>query len=181
MAASAPDAELLRRARQGDSDAFIKLTEPLRPHVYGVLAGMTGREDAEDLAQEVFVRAFRALPRFRGDASLRTWITRIAVNLAFRHTKRRRENVPLDDLLESAWPSVEAPDTAMRLAVRDAVQQLTPKLRAAVVLFYFEGLELNEVAAALRINRGTVASRLHEARRILRGVLDPNGEEEFAR
>lgn len=174
MGCDRPDGELLRLARQGDPEAFISLTEPLRGHVYAVLVGMAGIQDAEDLTQETFVRAFRAIGRFRGEASLRTWMTRIAINLAIRHTRRRRETAPLgEDSPE--WPSVASPDVALAVAVRDAVQELTPKLRAAVVLFYFEGLELNEVARELRINRGTVASRLHEARRILRGRLGEEG------
>lgn len=176
MTASSRDSELLRRARRGDADAFIRLTEPLRPHVYGVLATMVGRQAAEDLTQEALLRAFRAIGRFRGDAALRTWLTRIAVNLAIRYRRGVRTHESLDDA-EASLPAVSSPDTALHVAVREAVQGLTPKLRAAVTLFYFEGLELNDVARVLKINRGTVASRLHEARRILGDRLKLYGEE----
>ncbi len=170
MGAGVTDSALLARARAGDADAFSRLTEPLRGQVYSVLVGMVGPMDAEDLLQEVFVRAYRAIGRFRGDSALRTWLTRIAINLAIRHTQRRRESRVLEDA-ELERLSYEPEDVATRLAVRQAVQELSPKLRAAVVLFYFEGLALNDVADAIGINRGTVASRLHEARRILKQRL----------
>jgi len=170
MAPSGATSELLRRARAGDPEAFIELTEPLRGQVYAVLARMVGAGDAEDLVQEAMVRAFRSLSRFRGDSSLSTWLTRIAINLAIRHASRRRDTVPLD-AREWDEPSAAPPDVVSQLAVRAAVAELTPKLRAAVVLFYFQGLSLDEMAAALAIKRGTAASRLHEARRILRERL----------
>jgi len=170
MGAGVTDSALLARARAGDADAFSRLTEPLRGQVYSVLVGMVGQADAEDLLQEVFVRAYRGIARFRGDSALRTWITRIAINLAIRHTRRRRESRVLEDA-ELERLSYEPEEGATRLAVRAAVDELTPKLRAAVVLFYFEGLALNDVAEAIGINRGTVASRLHEARRILKQRL----------
>ena len=168
---------MLRRARAGDPEAFIRLTEPLRDQVHSVLVRMVGRDDAEDLSQEVFIRAFRFLRRFRGDAALSTWLTRIAINTAIRHSSRarRRETVPLDAAECRVEPSEMPPDLASAIAVHEAVLTLTPKLRAAVVLFYFEGLSLDETAATLGVQRGTAASRLHEARRILRGRLLASG------
>jgi RNA polymerase sigma-70 factor (ECF subfamily) len=169
--------ELLRRARAGDPEAFIQLTEPLRDQVHSVLVRMVGRDDAEDLSQEVFIRAFRFLRRFRGDAALSTWLTRIAINTAIRHASRtrKRETVPLDAEECRVEPSESPPDVPASMAVHEAVGALSPKLRAAVVLFYFQGLGLDEMAATLGIRRGTAASRLHEARRLLRDKLLASG------
>lgn len=172
MRSRARDESLLARAKRGDPEAFIELTEPWRGQLYSVVCRMVGPQDADDVVQEAFIRAFRSIGRFRGEASLSTWLTRIAINVAIRHASRVRRTASLDGTsTESAGEDL--PDLATALAVREAVAGLSPKLRAAVVLFYLEGLELNEVASVLRIRRGTVASRLHEARRLLRERLGP--------
>lgn len=173
MAGVGAQAHLLERAKAGDPEAFIELTEPHRRQMYSVVARMVGHADAEDVVQEALIRAFRSIGRFRGDASISTWLIRIAMNLAIRHSSRRRKQAT-DSLDSMEWeePSEAPPDWAMGLAVRQAVAALTPKLRAAVVLYYFEGLSLDETAEALGINRGTAASRLHEARRRLRMQLE---------
>jgi RNA polymerase sigma-70 factor (ECF subfamily) len=172
MAGKSAQARLLERAKAGDPEAFIELTEPYRRRMYAIVARMVGRADAEDVVQEAFIRAFRSIGRFRGDASLSTWLTRIAINLAIRHSnKQRRRATDSLDALDWEEPSEDPPRTAHAMAIRQAVADLSPKLRAAVVLFYFEGLSLDETAEALDINRGTAASRLHEARRRLRERL----------
>jgi len=173
MAGIGAQAHLLERARAGDPEAFIELTEPYRRQMYSVAARMVGHADAEDVVQDAFVRAFRSIGRFRGDASLSTWLIRITINLAIRHSNRhRRRATDSLDVMEWEEPVADPPNSASALTVRDAVAQLTPKLRAAVVLYYFEGLSLDEMAETLGINRGTAASRLHEARRRLRNALD---------
>jgi RNA polymerase sigma-70 factor (ECF subfamily) len=171
------DAELLQRARNGDPAAFRRIVERYEGAVATTVIGMLGPgEDADDVGQETFIRLHRALDEFRGDSSLRTYLTRIATNLslnALRGRKRRWSRfVSRDDRDAQAREADDAGAGDLRedvealerrAAVRAAVQGLSPKHRAVVVLRMMEGYSTRETAEILGIAEGTVMSRLHRA------------------
>jgi len=171
------DAELLQRARNGDPAAFRRIVERYEGAVAATVIGMLGPgDDADDVGQETFIRLHRALDDFRGDSSLRTYLTRIATNLslnALRGRKRRWSRfVSRDERDAAVYEADEAgagdlredvESLERRTAVQAAVQGLNPKHRAVVVLRMMEGYSTRETAEILGIAEGTVMSRLHRA------------------
>jgi RNA polymerase sigma-70 factor (ECF subfamily) len=174
------DEELVLLARQGDPDAFDQLVARHQSAVYrAALAALRVREDAEEVAQDAFIRAWRALDRFRSESSFRTWILRIAWNRAI--SKRRslaswlRRTTPMDDVAEPVaagegqygWMhSVE-----LQAHATSAIQALTPKLRDALLLAQSGEYQYDEIARMLAIPVGTVKWRISEARRKVRETL----------
>lgn len=180
-----PDSEerqLVDAARREDRDAFKALYERYRDRVYNLAFYSLGEELwAEDVLQIVFLKIYRGLPAFRYEASLSTWIYRIAVNECQNQLQRRgAKHVPLDAILGSdeEFDSAQLPDTEQlererRQILRDAVMDLSPKLRGVVVLKYVEGLSYDEIARVLECAPGTVASRLNRALAELETRLHP--------
>jgi len=168
-------AAVLDRARQGDEEAFATIVQVydrrLRGLAYRVLGDPNRMDDA---LQEAYVRAFRALPRFRGDAKLSTWLFRITYNACLDELARANKvsHLPLDELAEQAS---EAPEPGDALGLREelatALAALAPEERAALVLVDAEGFDYSAAAKTLGIPVGTVASRLSRARSSLRGAL----------
>ena len=174
------EAELVDRARQGDQEAFAAL---VRDHQHGVftlaLRIVGNRETAADVAQDAFVRAWRALPRFRGDAAFGTWLHRITVNTA--STTRRRQYrhaaVPIDDVAGALADDAIGPERAgesadLGGALRAALDELPRGQRAVVVLKDVYGWSHHEVADALGITVTAAKVRLHRARRRLQTDLE---------
>jgi RNA polymerase sigma-70 factor (ECF subfamily) len=185
----ARDAEALfiDKLKARDAWAFNRLVEERTGDIYALLCRLTeDREEARDLAQETFLQAFRSIASFRGDADLRTWLYRIAVNQArnrWRWWRRRRRDVTLslDDPgetgagLGSRLRDASAPDPEQDALARErehvlltALRTLARPFREVVVLRDVEGLSYEEVAAALEISVGTVKSRLSRGRAELR-------------
>jgi len=173
------DMALAMRARDGDSEAFESLVRRYRNEVYGLCWYFTrNREDAWDLSQEVFIKAWRALNRFRGDSSFKTWLMRIAANHCKDHLKKRRlDTASFDDALQapdtesSANPSETAVSNELGAAIDAAVQQLPAKHQMAFVLREYKGLSYQEMAEVMQCNVGTVMSRLFNARKRLQELL----------
>ena len=183
--------ELVSRARQGDQDSFAQLVEANQNRIYSLTLRMTGHpEDAADLAQEAFLRAWRTLPSFQGDSSFSTWLYRLASNLCIdflRHEKRVKANLPvmsLDD--EEDTPATEVPDhrftpeselerKELRNAVGQALLQLSVEHRQVLVLRELDGLSYTEISALLNLEEGTVKSRIARARLALRNILIKDG------
>jgi RNA polymerase sigma-70 factor (ECF subfamily) len=176
------DRELVAAAARGDRDAYDELVRRHQGAMVNLARAMTaGDADAEDLAQEAFVRAWKSLGRFRGESSFRTWLHGIAVNVIRTHRGRlsrlrRYFHMPAagtdDDPLEraSVGDGIEAA-AVMRQAIDRALGALPPELREAVVLRDVQGLEYKEIADALGIPIGTVESRIFRARQRLRPLL----------
>lgn len=170
------DAALISRCREGEQQAF---TELVRHHLRGVLAmayRLSGNvHDADDIAQETFLRAHRGLPRFDGRASFRTWLSRITVNTARTHGSRRarrdREVATEQHLLETVARDTPSP----RRAVPDLLDELSADHREVLVLFSGEGYSVAEIAALLSIPRGTVKSRICYAKRHLARLMKERG------
>ena len=177
------EAALLAAARRQDESAWWELVARHEAAVATVVIGMLGPGDeADDVGQETFIRFFRSLDTFRGDASVKTWLQRIAINLSLNALKRRhrglRRFLDLDDA-DEATPHLQTDDAAMHDAqatvemVHAAVATLPDKQRLVVVLRMIEGYSTRETAQLLRIPEGTVLSRLARAMDQLRRQLAP--------
>ncbi|MFL6210625.1 MAG: sigma-70 family RNA polymerase sigma factor [Pyrinomonadaceae bacterium] len=186
------EATFLDRLRAGDAAAFDFLVRERSPDIYALLYRLTeDAEEARDLTQETFLQAFRAVQHFRGDADLRTWLYRIAVNQArnrWRWWRRRRRNVTFsldatDDAHEQPLVAQLADERSVNpeqaTLAREREQMLTQTLRTlsrvyreVVILRDVEGLSYEEVAATLEISVGTVKSRLSRGRNELRRRLE---------
>lgn len=188
---AAPDeAELIARAQRGDKAAFGRLLRMHQRRVYACAIHMLGdRGEAEDAVQETFLRAWRALPRFDGRAELSTWLYRICINVSL-NTLRRRKRVDAADIADPRVPEPVADPTQGLTDPRHAAQatqlygrlakaldDLSPSLRATVVLVLLEGMPQKEASEVLGCSEGTIAWRVHEARRRLRLVLGDHLEE----
>ena len=172
--------KLLARLRRGEPQAFETLVIEHQHRVFGVALRMLGsRAEAEDVAQEAFLRAYRSVAEFRGDAKLSTWLYAITSRLCLNRldSAERRRTRHGDDLLESVPDERLDPPGALeqrerRTALHLAIAELSDERRLVVVLADLEGLAYEEIAKALDLPVGTVRSRLHRARMELRERLE---------
>lgn len=178
------DEELVLLARQGDPDAFDQLVARHQSAVFrAALAALRVREDAEEVTQDAFIRAWRAIGRFRGDSSFRTWMLRIVWNRAI--SRRRglsswlRRATPLADVTEPAAVAegqhVGLQHAELQAHAARAIHALTPKLRDSLLLAQSGEYHYDEIARMLGVPVGTVKWRISEARRRVRGKLSALG------
>ncbi len=190
--------DVVRRVRDGDSDAYRLLVERYQARIQRLVGRLLGPDhgDVDDVVQEVFVKAFFSMSKFREDATFGTWITRIAINRARDELKKQAGKVSLDaepgeeavrglrDLLSTEEPRAgeerEPTDTAVSRLVARTVASLPDRLRVVVTLKDMEGNSYQEVAGILNCSIGTVKSRHARARERLRQMLSPHVAE-FAR
>jgi RNA polymerase sigma-70 factor (ECF subfamily) len=180
MGRPADEAQLVDRLRQGDPRAFEELVIAYQHRVFGVALRMLGsRAEAEEAAQEVFLRAHRAIADFRGDAKLSTWLYAIASRLCMNRLasgERRllREGEETLARIPSGHPSPadELERSERDAALHRAIAELSDERRMVVVLRDLEGLSYEEIASALDLELGTVRSRLHRARMDLKEKLE---------
>lgn len=179
---------LVLAAREGDRKAFEQLVVATSSDTYSLAHRLVGNDDdARDVVQEAYLRAFRGIQRFRGDAQFSTWLYRITANCAATHLGRRlrhrHEQLGEDDALPDTSPAHDPPAVAEANALRDRVTaelaELPPRLRAVVVLRDVYDLPHEAIAAELDISVAATKVRLHRARKRLRERLFPlPGEEE---
>jgi RNA polymerase sigma-70 factor (ECF subfamily) len=183
--AEVDDAELCAAIKRSDPGSREALYHRYKRRVFGLAVRIVGPVDAEEVAQEAFIRIFRGLPKFRGDAALSTWIYRLAVNAALSHRTRRagarlptlaNDDGQTDRAIE-AQPAEEpaAGDAVLRARLERALVQLPAGYRTVIVLHDVEGLEHEEIASILRCHVGTSKSQLHKARARLREILAADG------
>src|ERR1039457_6574046 len=179
--------ELVKRARQGDLSAYDDLVRRYQERIYATLYHMTSNhEDANDLAQEAFIKAFQALKTFKGGSSFYTWVYRIAVNKTINFLKQRKnrpqmslndldfnvENDPdLVALVSDKTPRREAGLAELQEKLNEAMQKLSEAHRLVVTLHDVQGLSHEESAKIMDCNIGTVRSRLFYARQQMQGQL----------
>jgi RNA polymerase sigma-70 factor (ECF subfamily) len=188
---AAVDRELVQRANAGDEVAFNQIVERYRTKIFGLTLGLLhNRGDAEEITQDTFIRAYRGLARFRGDASLATWLYRIAMNLArnrywYFFRRRRHATLSLDcplgddtcgtfaDLLasEAHDPAQETATDEFTSLIAECMERLDATHREILTMRNVLHLSYEEIAASLELNVGTVKSRIARARERLRAQL----------
>lgn len=184
------DLNLVKRIQNGDKEAFRVLVERYQRKVFSIAYGMVhNREDAMDLAQDSFLKAYHNLERFEGTSSFYTWLYRIVVNVCIDHIRRhkKRHTVDYDDKVlrdgavegdENILPSPLGVDPAKAYGRRElleqigrALEELSPIHKEAILLREIEGLSYAEMADVMGVSKGTVMSRLHHARKNLQAKL----------
>jgi len=185
VTSSLEDDRLVGQCQDGDLEAFNKLVLKYQDRVFDTVYRMVGEyEDAQDLAQDCFVKAFLAIAEFRGQSSFYTWLFRIAVNCALsqrrRSARQERRVVTRYDTPEELGaagagddgdPSRLVQQEEERTTVIEALRRLAPEHRAVIVLKDIEGVDYGQMAEMLQCPRGTVKSRVHRARQALRREL----------
>jgi len=182
------DRGLVARAQQGDTAAFDQLVVKYSPRLYGMIYHMTSnKEDANDLMQDVFAKAFRSLSRFRGKSSFYTWIYAIGTNMTLNFLKKRKRRAAwsLDDLdsgiqnddamvdiAHSANPRHQSDVNELQKRLNEAMQSLSDDHRAVVTMFDIQGIPHAEISKILKVSEGTVRSRLFYAHQQLQGYLE---------
>ncbi len=172
-------ARLVEKCRGGDREAFRELVDLTEPRIRRLMARLTlGNGDLDDLVQDVYLRAWRALPGFRSESRFSTWLFKIAVNVARQWKKSRRPTLSLSEGLDlSRHESADPGDRSLLQAYEQALGRLSPPLRTVFVLHEAEGLSYREIAETLDCPIGTVMSRLHRARTTLLDELRERLEE----
>lgn len=161
-------------AQRGDEEALAALIRCTQPDVWRLCAHLTGRERADDLTQETFLRAWRSLPRFQAESSVRTWLLAIARHAAIdalRAARRRPVTVAVSDQEAGAPPSPSAPDPAALVTTEALLAGLDPDRRLALFLTQLLGLSYAEAADVCGVPVGTIRSRVHRGRQDLAGGL----------
>ena len=182
------DEVLVSRAQSGDTLAFDQLVVRYSPRLYGMIYHMTSnKEDANDLTQDVFAKAYRSLNRFRGRSSFYTWIYAIGTNMTLNFLKKRNRRAAwsldnLDsgiqndeamvDLAHAANPRHQSDLNELQKKLNEAMQSLSNAHRAVVTMFDIQGIPHAEISKILKISEGTVRSRLFYAHRQLQGYLE---------
>lgn len=183
-----PDLELVQRARGGDTKAFDELVEKYTPKLYGLVYHMTSNhEDTNDILQDVFAKAYRALKRFKGKSAFYTWIYSIATNMTLNFLKKRnrRRGMSLDDIdlaiendkdfieaTSKSDPVREANIAELQQRLNMAMQELSNDHRAVVTMFDIQGMPHAEISKILGVSEGTIRSRLFYAHRQLQTYLE---------
>ncbi len=184
------DVEIVRQVQAGDVAAFDRLILKYRERVYGIVYNMTSnREDAADLTQDAFIKAFQSIHRFGGQSSFFTWLYRIAVNSTLSHLRKARirsffslERVDADEpvskeiieaLTDRTGTERDSYVRELQEKLNDAMQKLSIKHRTVVTLFEIDGLGHQEIADVMECSIGTVRSRLHYAKQLLQAELQP--------
>ncbi len=179
MSATESDRQLVARAKKGDSRAFDLLVLKYQHKIFSLIGRyVQDADEVQDVAQEAFIKAYRALPRFRGDSAFYTWLYRIAINTAKNHLVSRARRPPGSDVeVEDAeyyegggaLRDIESPENALfgtelKAVVESAIRDLPDDLRSAVTLREFDGLSYEDIAEIMDCPVGTVRSRIFRAR-----------------
>jgi RNA polymerase sigma-70 factor (ECF subfamily) len=182
---SLTEQELITAAREGDDEAFKDLVRRHESRVAATVIGMLGNcPEADDVGQETFIRLYKSLNKFRGESSLGTYLTRIAINLSLNELKRRRRRSvlffqkPIEEIGDIPDTKAAGHMSEDKELVHQAIQKLDDKFRSVVVLRLIDGYSTEETAEILNLPVGTVLSRLSRAQKKLRELLTPfYGEE----
>lgn len=172
----------IARAKKGDAEAFELLVRTYETSVYRLALRMCGNaHDAEEVAQEAFVAAWKGLPAFRGESKFSSWLYQLTTNAAIdflRREKRHRAATPIEDEVDlpaDGTPQQAAEDAELRRALQQALQALTPEHRQIFLLRQMRQLSYEEIGQLLGLESGTVKSRLSRAKKQLRQILTQKG------
>jgi len=174
VSAQDPDKELIHKIQGGDRLAFNQLVLKYRNRVMGIASRMLGdRIEAEDLAQDVFVKVYLALPKFQGEALFTTWLYRITANSCLNRRRGSRAAIQASDRADDPEPTLSDPSSnphdlleqkELKLSLEKAIQSLPEEQRVVLILRDLQGLSYEAIADSLGLELGTVRSRLHRAR-----------------
>jgi len=172
--------ELIAKVREGDHQSYRLIVEKYEQQIARTIVGMLGNsQEAEDVGQEVFIRFYRSLDKFKGDSSLGTYLTRIAINLSLNSIKKQKR-LNLFRSNDQEVFKLEIPDNELSRDQKDTQElvqrgllQLPKEFRSIIVLRMIEGYSTKEVAKILDIPLGTVLSRLSRAQKKLKAILEP--------
>jgi len=175
------DRQLVERSQAGDVSAFEELVRRHQGRAYAIAYHLLrNREDAQEVAQEAFARAYLRIREFRAEAQFRTWLYRILVNLATDLFRKRKWEVPEEEgplpVAAAENPGDELEQKVLRQAIQRAIEALPGDLKTVIILRELEGLSYQEIAQVIRRPIGTVMSRLFHARRKLQEALAPYGQ-----
>jgi RNA polymerase sigma-70 factor (ECF subfamily) len=193
-----PSADIIRQAQAGDPDALTQLIVSQQHYVYSIaMSVLKNPDDAADLAQEAFVRLFRALPQYNGESRFTTWLYRLVVNLGRDELRKRGRQVPIalsaadddgqDDLASVAdddrWsdPSLALDSRELRDNVRQALAQLEEHYRLVLTLYYFDDMKYSDIAEVLDIPLNTVKSHIRRGKERLAALLQAQEQPPTAR
>jgi RNA polymerase sigma-70 factor (ECF subfamily) len=181
------DWAIVQRVQNGEVSAFNQLVQKYRQSLFSIIYNMTGnREDATDIAQDVFIKAFQSIKQFRGQSSFYTWLYRIAVNSSITFIKRAKkqrfinyetidETLVSSEILEYFTAKTKTEKGALlkelQEKLNEALQKLSSKHRIVVILHEVEGMNHKEIADITKTSEGTVRSRLHYAKKMLQAFL----------
>jgi RNA polymerase sigma-70 factor (ECF subfamily) len=187
--ADVSELDLVKRCQAGDSEAFGELVTRYRTRIFGMIYNMVHSEqDAWDLAQDSFVKAWKSIKRFRGQSSFYTWIYRIVMNVTIDWLRKKQvkgAGSEFDDAIQlkeidpasktvpkaDALPYQQMEQAEIRVEIEKAIALLTPEHRAVILMKEIEGMQYHEIAEALECSIGTVMSRLFYARKKLQNLL----------
>ncbi|HEX4667655.1 MAG TPA: sigma-70 family RNA polymerase sigma factor [Chthoniobacterales bacterium] len=187
--ADVPDLDLVKKAQEGDSTAFDELVGRYRNRIFGMIYNMVHNEqDAWDLAQDSFLKAWKSIARFRGQSSFYTWLYRIVMNVTIDSLRKKQikgAGAEFDDAIQwqeidpasrtvphaDALPHEQMEHKEIRGRIDAAIAQLSPEHRAVILMKEIEGMQYNEIAESLGCSIGTVMSRLFYARKKLQTLL----------
>ena len=183
------DLAIVRQVQAGDVAAFDQLIVKYRERVFGVVYNLTAnREDASDLTQDAFIKAFQSINRFQGNCSFFTWLYRIAVNTSLSHLRKNRmrsffsleklqedgvNTQVLDQLTDKKGADRDTYLQELKEKLNEAMMKLSIKHRTVITLFEIDGLSHDEIADIMECSVGTVRSRLHYAKQLLQAELQP--------
>lgn len=182
------DEELVKKARKGDQRAFDLLVRKYQHRIFALISRyVRDQDEVQDVAQEAFIKAWRALPRFRGDSAFYTWLYRIAVNTAKNHlvsmgrrppgsdidAEEAEQFIGSDGLQDIGTPESNLMSQELEAVINQAINGLPQELKTAVTLREFEGLSYEDIAAVMECPVGTVRSRIFRAREAIEQAIRP--------
>lgn len=188
MTAAETDQQLVARVQKGDPRAFDLLVLKYQHKIFGLINRyVRDADEVQDVAQEAFIKAYKALPNFRGDSAFYTWLYRIAINTAKNHLVSQSRRPPVSDvdsadaeqfdgdsdLKEYATPERMLLKEEIEKTVIDAIDELPPDLKTAITLRELEGMSYEEIAHTMECPIGTVRSRIFRAREAINKRLEP--------
>ncbi|AEV69215.1 sigma-70 family RNA polymerase sigma factor [Acetivibrio clariflavus] len=184
--------DLVERAKSGDLEAFEQLIIGCQKKVFNIAFRMVGNyDDANELAQEVFIKAFRSIKNFKGDSSFSTWIYRITANVCLDELRKRKNRtiVSLDQDIElndgdvkrqmpdnAPTPDMEAESNEVKSIVNESIQQLPDDYKSMIILRDIQGFSYDEISKIVNCPEGTVKSRINRARQALKKILQAKKE-----
>jgi RNA polymerase sigma-70 factor (ECF subfamily) len=173
--------EIAKKVGKGDAESFAPVVEEYKGFVFNFASQMSGSHDlAQDMTQEVFLRAFSQLSKYRPDFPFKSWLGRVAYTTILNCLRKKRESIHIESLSpevpfevrdESATPDEAVIEKVTRETVRNAIVQLRDDLRAVIVLCEIEGVDITEASKILQIPEGTVKSRLFRAKGELKNII----------